>query len=186
MNFTAYSTLFDRILSGEHTQSPYDDPSYMDYTKLNASRQSRWTKKGELLPEAIDAIRQITSPQHWIIITEPWCGDAAHNVPFLIKLAELNPLISVDIQLRDQEPFLINDYLTNGGKSIPKLIVRDTAGTDLFTWGPRPEPAQELMLKMKQEALSAEEQKIRLQNWYNEDKGALLQKEIAALLNTER
>lgn len=182
MNFTEYSALFDQILSDQHPKAPYDNPDYMEYTKLNASRQNRWMKKGELLTETVTAIKNLRAPQQWILISEPWCGDAAHNVPFLVQLAALNPLISLDIQLRDQPPFLIDNYLTNGGKSIPKLVVRDAEGKDLFTWGPRPVPAQELMMDMKQQQLELGEQKIHLQNWYNTDKGVTLQKELVQLL----
>lgn len=184
MNFTEYSALFDQLLSDQHPKAPYDNPDYLEYTKLNASRQNRWMKKGELLPAAIAAVESVHTPQQWILISEPWCGDAAHNVPFLVKLAAINPLISLDIQLRDQPPFLIEDYLTNGGKSIPKLIVRDAQGADLFTWGPRPVPAQELMMSMKQQQLELSEQKIQLQNWYNTDKGDTLQKELVELIRT--
>lgn len=182
MDFSTYDGLFDTILKASQPTAPYDKPAYQDYTKLNASRQSRWMKKGELLPQAVDAVRSIKEEQHWILITEHWCGDAAHNVPFIARLAAENPLIQLEIQLRDQPPHLIEDYLTNGGKSIPKLIVRDKQGRDLFTWGPRPEPAQDLMLKMKEQDLDFEEQKIQLQNWYNADKGRTLQEELIQLI----
>jgi hypothetical protein len=75
------------------------------------------------------------------------------------------------------------DYLTNGGRSIPKLIVRDAKGNDLFTWGPRPKEAQNIHLRqMNDENMSKEEKKIELQNWYNKDKGESTQEELLELL----
>ena len=179
MNFSDYQQTFDRILSGELTSAPYDDEHFVEYVKLNHSRQNRWLKKGILLAEAVEAINNIQSKQTWVLITEPWCGDAAHTVPFIVKLAELNPLITLDIQIRDSEGSEIDSYLTNGGKAIPKLIIRDASGNDLLVWGPRPAEAQALFHKLKEQNRTFEEQKIALQQWYNENQGEAVQKEIA-------
>jgi hypothetical protein len=68
---------------------------------------NRWDKQLKLDESLVLQIKQIVSPQLWIIITEPWCGDAAHIVSFLIKLAEQNDQISYRIELRDSGPFLM-------------------------------------------------------------------------------
>ena len=178
MNYTTYKQLFDTILSEEAPASPYDNAAYLDYTKLNRSRMKRLDKQTLPDPQLVSHLQQITSPQHWIIITEPWCGDAAQIVPFLVKMAEQNEQITYDLQLRDSKPHLIENYLTHGTRSIPKLIVRDLQGNDLFTWGPRPKGAQELMDSMKANNLDFETTKIALQNWYNQDKGLSLCAEL--------
>jgi hypothetical protein len=116
------------------------------------------------------------------MITEPWCGDAAHSIPFLAAIAEQSPKITYEIQLRDSDPFLINNYLTHGGKSIPKLIVRDLLGTDLFTWGPRPAASQELFNLLKSNGAQYDEITVKLQAWYNADKGQSIQKELLTLI----
>lgn len=183
MTYSEYTALFESILTTEIPSAPYDNADYLNYTKLNESRQRRWDKKGELSDETIELLSNIENAQHWIIISEPWCGDASHCVPFLVKMAEINPKITYDIQLRDSEPFLIEDYLTNGGKAIPKLIARDSDGNNLFVWGPRPEKAQELFLSLKEKNADFEELKIALQEWYNENKGVAIQKEIIQLVS---
>lgn len=182
MKYTEYLSLFDAILNGTNNASPYDDPHYVEYTKLNYSRMHRWEKKGELTQDTQSIVQSITKPQTWLLITEPWCGDASHIVPFIKKMADLNPLIDLHIQLRDAENSEIINYLTNGGKSIPKLIVRNEEGKDLFNWGPRPASCQELYLKMKADGLDFEAQKIALQNWYNHDHGDAIQREIVDLI----
>jgi hypothetical protein len=180
MTFSDYQRTFDEILAGKNTNAPYDDPHFIEYTKLNFSRINRWLKKGEILSESIEALNSISKKQTWVIIAEPWCGDAAHCVPFIVKMAELNPLITFEIQLRDSENSEIENYLTNGGKAIPRLIIRDANNTDLFVWGPRPEPVHVLFLESKTEQLSVDDQKIALQNWYNKDLGQTIQQEIIA------
>lgn len=143
---------------------------------------NRWLKKGELSATFVETVKGISQPQQWIVITEPWCGDAAHSVPFIQLAAELNPLISVDYELRDAEPFRINEYLTGGSKSIPKLIIRDSQGADLATWGPRPVACQKLFDRLKAENADFEQQKIATQQWYNADKGQSVQAELETIL----
>jgi thiol-disulfide isomerase/thioredoxin len=183
MNFSDYQQTFDRILSGELTSAPYDDPHFIEYVKLNHSRQNRWVKKSVLIDAAVEAVKSIHSKQTWVIIAEPWCGDAAQIVPFIVRMAELNPLIHLEIKLRDNENSEIENYLTNGGKSIPKLIIRDKDGKDLVVWGPRPLECQQLFDTGKGFGLDLNEQKIELQKWYNEDEGKLIQKEICSLFH---
>lgn len=182
MNFEEYHALFSQILTSTKVEAPYDDPEYLNYTKLNKSRQKRWAKNGVILEETKIVFSNLSTKQHWIIISEPWCGDASHIVAFLVKMAELNPMISYEIQLRDSAPFLIEKYLTNGTKAIPKLIIRDENGNDRAVWGPRPEKAQNMFLSLKEANIEKTEQKIALQNWYNEDEGVAIQKEVCALM----
>lgn len=182
MNFEDYVRLFETILSDEYPQAPYNKPAYINYVKLNQSRMARWTKTMNLSDDLVDALNDLEEPHHWIIITEPWCGDAAHSVPFLVAIAEKSPKITYEIQLRDSEPFLITDYLTNGGKSIPKLIARDLSGNDLFTWGPRPSASQDIFNKMKSEGAIYDEITLKLQAWYNADKGKAIQRELIDLV----
>lgn len=181
MTFPEYQQQFEQILSEQDLQPPYDDVHYLEYTKLNASRQYRWLKKGILSDKTKLTIQSISEKQTWVLITEPWCGDAAHSVPFIYLMSELNPNIQLQIQLRDSDESEIDTYLTNGGKSIPKLIVRDSEGKDLFVWGPRPVECQVLFDDLKQQNKTFEDQKIALQKWYNEDAGHLIQEEICAL-----
>ena len=182
MNYIEYTRLFEQILTTETPAAPYDNPDYFNYTKLNESRMKRWTKTMVLDDELVQLLEKLSVKQHWIIITEPWCGDASHIVPFLVRMAELSPAITYELQLRDTAPFLIDSYLTNGGKAIPKLVSRDATGTDLFTWGPRPAGAQELMNNLKAENAEFERIKIELQNWYNADKGKEIQEELKKVL----
>jgi hypothetical protein len=144
---------------------------------------NRWWKTLQLDEDLVNELKKITGLQKWIIIVEPWCGDAAPVLPFLIRLAEQNPHIQYDLLLCDQEPFLINSYLTNGAKSIPKLIVRDEAGNDLFTWGPRPKVAQQLVNALKTSGIDYDTLNIELQNWYNKKKGTELQRELKQLFS---
>jgi hypothetical protein len=183
MDFIAYQKIFQKILNTPNPPVPYQDPDFLNYVKLNWSRQQRWLKTGILNEELASIIESIRGKQYWTIITEPWCGDAAHIMPFLHRLSELNPLIKIDYQLRDTEPFLIERYLTNGTKSIPKLIIADNNHNDLAVWGPRPAGCQALYMQLLKYHVEMEQKKIALQQWYNADKGVSLQQELIAMLS---
>ena len=71
-----------------------------------------------------------------LVIAEPWCSHCMLNIPVLFKLAE-EAGISVKIALRDDNEELINAYLTNGNKVIPKVIALDNEGKEAAVWGPR-------------------------------------------------
>lgn len=178
MTFQDYKDYFKSIIENSAPIAPYDDPEYIEYTKLNWSRSNRILKHGVINEELSDFVKNIQTPQSWIVITEPWCGDAAQIVPYFHLISTLNPLISIDFELRDAPPNRIDQYLSNGSKSISILIVRDNQDKDLFIWGPRPEPANVLVRGLKEKDVELDELKIAIQQWYNQDKGVSLQKEL--------
>jgi hypothetical protein len=182
MNWQEYLQQFEEILSHTLNTAPYDDPHFYEYTKLNQSRMNRWLKTAPLQTPLIEALQAIEEAQQWILITEPWCGDAAHLNPFIFKMSEVNPRIQLHIQLRDSGSE-IDHYLTNGGKAIPKLIIRNESSEDLLVWGPRPAAAQTYFYELKESTMPLEAQKAALQQWYNQDKGQSIQQEFLQLLS---
>lgn len=184
MTFQEYLHYFEEVLHAELTTAPYDNPDYMNYTKLNWARMNRWLKTASLSEEARAAVAAVDQPQQWIVITEPWCGDAAHIVPFIQMIALENSEITVQYELRDSEPHRIAQYLTNGGKAIPKLVIRNAAGADLAVWGPRPAACQKVYAELVAQKTDTSVLKTALQNWYNADKGKEIQTELSAVLNS--
>jgi hypothetical protein len=179
MELVEYQAQFDAILEGRNTEAPYDSEQYRNYVKMNKVRMKRWDKKGKILPELEQAVSNINEKMTWLLITEPWCGDAAHSNPFITKLASLNTNITLDIQNRDASDSEIDNYLTNGGKSIPMLVVRDADGNDFFNWGPRPSDAQEMYLELRKN--NSPDIMNNMQMWYNKNKGEDLQRELYEL-----
>lgn len=178
-----YIALIENLLEQNKTTGNNHSEMYLHYSRMNLKRLERWLAKGELLPETVEAITTINQSLHWVVLTEAWCGDAAHSLGFIYKMADLNPRISFEWKLRDENLDLMDKHLTNGGRSIPKLIVYNETGTELFDWGPRPAPIQLAYLDMKQRALPYEEVSIELQKLYNADKGKGIQTEITEKLN---
>ena len=182
MKWDEYLVKFEEVLDGKNVQHPYDDPTYVYYVKLNSSRVNRWLKTGALNIETTDILDKINCHQKWILITEPWCGDAANIAPIIDLMAEYSDKIDFEIELRDGDTHLIDNYLTNGGKSIPILVARDENNKDVFVWGPRPKECQEMVLLNKDSEMSNIEKKSAIQIWYNQDKGQSIQREIRDLV----
>ena len=155
----------------------------LHYTKMNVQRMKRIEKTTVLNEELIAALQSVQEDWTWFVLTEGWCGDAAQNVPVIAKMADLSPHITLKLVLRDDHEELMNQYLTEGGKSIPKLICINNAGKELGVWGPRPEAPQQMMRDYKASG-DTDYQKLveRMQLWYAKDKTAAIQAEFIALL----
>lgn len=156
----------------------------VNFTKLNAQRAKRITKTITLEGELIQALRQLDKAQTWLVISESWCGDAANSLPMIAKMAAENDLINLRVVLRDEDTELIDSFLTRGGRSIPKLIALDGEHNVLFTWGPRPAEAQQIydLWRNDPDHVPYSEFHITMQQWYNQNKGLAIQKEMLTLL----
>lgn len=181
-----YSAFRDLI-----TNALENDPSvlglsedYLQYTILNQTRVKRLDKTLQVLPEVNEQLKELKSDYIWLVITESWCGDAAQILPMIHKMSQCTEHISLDIVFRDENLELMDAFLTNGARAIPKLIVLDKNNLEvLATWGPRPKLAQELVIAYKQEHGVFDSQGgTELQLWYTKDKGVEIQKEICALM----
>jgi hypothetical protein len=182
IGYGAYVELMDSLLLENKTTGPNQSEAFIHYTRLNQQRMHRLEKTIELLP-AVKASILLARPQTWLVLTEAWCGDAAQSLPVMQALAQLNPLISLRLLLRDENPGLMDQYLTDGvSRSIPKLIAIDApTGATLFTWGPRPAALQALFHQWKAEGMHFDMMKEEFQRWYNKDHTASIQLELAAL-----
>ena len=183
--YESYIKLVTDLLAEHKVTGPVQSEALTAYTKLNVHRMHRIQKTVVILPEVKAVIENISKPQTWLVLTEGWCGDAAQILPVLHALSMLNNNINLKLLLRDENLSLMDHYLTNGSKSIPKLIVVDTAsGQEFFNWGPRPAELQEKFYQMKQEGMSYELIKEDVHRWYAHDRTYSTQRELAALLST--
>jgi hypothetical protein len=149
--------------------------SRLQFTVLNEHRQNRLDKTIELIPELRRAVKAIRRHQTWMVLSEGWCGDSAQALPVLSKIEEASDgNVDLKILVAAENPELMNRYLTNGKRSVPKLIIFDTAsGEELAQWGPRPEMAE----------LMAREGHMALYTWYANDRTIEIQKELAELMS---
>ena len=118
-----YSELLNAYAEEGRTSGKHNE-DLVYYTKLNAQRARRIGKTVQLNEDLIKQVRDL-SKQTWLLISETWCGDAANSVPVIAAIADENPSIELRLVFRDEYPELIDQFLTKGGRSIPKLIALD-------------------------------------------------------------
>ena len=182
LTWEEYIQRFEDILSGTFTNEIYAKEAYRDYVKMNFSRMNRWLKNIEIDADLKNKLSSIGETQDWYLITEPWCGDAAHSVPLIYLMSQLNDNINLHLVLRDDNHDFIDQYLTNGGRSIPKLVARSAEGEDVFVWGPRPKDLAVIHAKLKSENADFDKINKTLQTWYNHNKGVDIQQEFNEIL----
>ena len=174
----------DLLIEGKSTGDEQSE-SLTNYSKLNEARMNRLDKTIKISEEVISKFQNLNNHYFWLVISEGWCGDAAQILPILNKMAhDSNKKIDLRIVFRDENTELMDHYLTNGGRAIPKvIIVCKEAGIVRADWGPRPKGASELMENYKKEfGVIDEKIKTDLQLWYLADKGISVQEELVQIM----
>jgi hypothetical protein len=134
------------------------------------------------VPEwAMEKVAQNRGLLWMIILAEDWCGDAANTVPVLAKLASEVEGIDVRILKRDENPEVMDQYLTNGARSIPIAILLDADFKEIGHWGPRPKQLQQWVMDNK-DTIPKEKRYPQVRRWYARDKGESTLRELLELL----
>lgn len=180
--YEAYREMIDQLLEAGKTTGPIQTEDKVEFTRLNVVRMNRLDKRAFIDEDLKEQLAEMPR-QVWLVVAEAWCGDASQNLPYLKKMADVNPLIDLRIVLRDENTDIIDGFLTNGGRAIPKLIAIDDEGDIAFTWGARPVAIQEEFLRLKEQGLPKAEVDRTLQLLYSRDKGQSLQDDFRVTLS---
>lgn len=184
MSYKEYRDLLNELVDNNSTTGREKSDALIGHTKMNAKRVKRWDKTMKISYEHVKAISSVDLDLEWIVLTESWCGDAAHVLPAIKKVADFNNKIDLKVALRDENEDLMNNFLTNGSQSIPKLIAVDKKSKEvLFTYGPRPSDASVLVREfIENHGRLTPEFKEDLQRWYNKDKGQTTINDLTEIL----
>ncbi|WP_396140576.1 thioredoxin family protein [Flavobacterium sp.] len=183
-SYVDYRNYINNILKEGKSTGKEQSEALTHYSELNEARMNRLEKTVKISTEIIQKLNQLNGDYIWLVISEGWCGDAAQILPVIYKMAELSKKIDLKIVFRDENEDLMNLFLTNGTKSIPKLIILDKNTLEVLSdFGPRPIGAKQLILDYKAKyGIVDETAKTNLQLWYLHDKGLSTQKEILDLM----
>ena len=183
VSYATYRTLIKGLLvEGKSTGSEQNEALF-DYSQLNDKRMDRLDKTLKISEETQNSLNQLKDGFTFLVIAEGWCGDAAQILPVINKIAEASTKINLKVVCRDENDELMNQFLTNGSKSIPKIIIVDNNNEVINSWGPRPSIAAKMVLDYKDKNGGLDDVfKKDLQIWYNKDKGTNTQKDLVELL----
>lgn len=182
--YEEYREMIDELLDQDKTTGDNHSEAMVNYTKMNAHRMNRLDQRMQLSDSLIEQIKQVNQEWIWLVLTEAWCGDAAQNIPAIVKMAKQNDNIDIRFILRDENLDIMDEYLTNGGRSIPKLVCLDAENLEeIGTWGPRPQIAQQKAMEWKEdESIGKKEWAENLHKWYSKNKTTDLQAEFEELI----
>jgi Thioredoxin len=117
------------------------------------------------------------SKRKLLVIAEDWCGDASNTVPIVAKLAEVVPELDLRVILRDQNPEVMDQYLTNGARSIPIVIALGEDFREVGHWGPRPSELQAWVMANR-DTMPKAELYPQVRKWYARDRGETTLREV--------
>lgn len=183
-SYEEYRTTLKGLLAEGKSSGDEQSDDLLHYSELNETRMNRLDKTIKITVETEQFLSSLETEYIWLVLSEGWCGDAAQLLPVMNKMASLSDKIELKIVFRDENPELMNLFLTNGGKAIPKLIIIEKNTLEVVAdWGPRPADAIKLIVDYKaKHGIVDETVKAELQMWYLHDKGISTQNEIVALL----
>lgn len=185
-----YKEYFDNGISyAEYKEQMADDLAtnsdikIKKYISLNQHRMHRVEKTFAISDTLTQEVQLLKNKTYWLVLTEHWCGDASQILPALHKIESVSEgKIEMKLVYRDQNLPLMDQYLTNNGRSIPKLIQLDSNFNVTGVWGPRPAFAQKLVSELKSNPATAANYSNQLHLWYAKDKQKALEIEISELL----
>jgi hypothetical protein len=135
----------------------------------NLARVPEWARAA--VPEGVE--------RKLLVIAEDWCGDASNTIPIVAKLADQVPQLELRVIQRDTNPNVMDQYLTNGSRSIPIVIALDENFQEVGHWGPRPTELQAWVMANRG-ILPKSELYPQVRKWYARDRGETTLREVLA------
>lgn len=163
-----------------------DAKSYAEFAESAESNRELWRgmfDRARVPEEFVERARAVPGAWRFLVLAEDWCGDAFNSVPYLAKLADQVENFDLRILERDQNLDIMDRYLTNGGRSIPKVIVLDADWAERGDWGPRPAELQNWFLEEGKQ-MEFEERWLQMRRWYARDRGTTTLEEVVTLLES--
>ena len=185
LDYKSYKELIEGLLKEGKSTGPNQSAELLQYSELNLHRMNRVENTTTLIEDLSTKLNLIKQPQIWLILAEGWCGDAAQTIPIFHLIEKQFPQIKIKLLLRDENVELMDLFLTNGSRSIPKVLMLDASSLNLLAqWGPRPSEATALINNLKAEKLEMMKIKEKLHAWYAKNRGVAVQSEIIDILAT--
>lgn len=173
----------DLLLEGKSTGNEQSE-SHTRNSGLNDARMDLLDKIITISEENIAKLKSLKKKYIWLVLAEGWCADSSQILPVLNKMAHESGKIDLKIVLPEENEDLMDLFLTDDVRKIPKLIIVDKESGDVYgSWGPMPKGASDLAKQYKEKnGFIDEAAKADLQTWYLKDKGISTQNELIGLM----
>jgi hypothetical protein len=158
--------------------------TYDEFVKQSTEHCGLWTgvyRLAHIPPWALERACAVGRTFRLLVLAEDWCGDASNTVPFVAKLGSLGHCLEMRILRRDENPDVMDRYLSGTARAIPIVIVLDETWREVGHWGSRPAELQAWVLEARK-TTPKEDLYPQIRRWYAKDKGESTLREILALL----
>jgi hypothetical protein len=184
ISWAEYYAIAQGYVGSDDKPELYRNEKMLRYTKENINRMDHILQTINIQSKLYNAMTAISTDLIWVVLTEPWCGDASQVVPVLYTIAGCSEHISFRIVQSDAYPEVLTDYLTAGSRSIPKLIcLRADTLEEFGTWGPRPAVLHTMVQAHKDDPDMSFGAKVRMvHDWYGADQTLSIQEEFIDLV----
>lgn len=173
----------DLLLEGKSTGNEQSE-SHTHNSGLNDARMDLLDKTISISEENLQKLKTLKRKYIWLVLAEGWCADGSQILPVLNKMAHESGRIELKIVLPEENEDLMDLFLTDDVRKVPKLIIVDKDSGDVYgSWGPMPKGANDLISNYKEKnGFIDETATADLQNWYLNDKGISIQNELVGLM----
>ena len=160
---------------------PYD--KYIPINQQRARRVRKQIAEVGLREDVLEAVSRVVPGTRMLVLNEVWCGDGAQILPVHEAMEQASGgRLEIRVLMRDSHLDMMDLFLTNGGRAIPKTVLLNESMHVLGSWGPRPQEAMDLVKRIKSDPAIAHTYGSAVHKWYAEDKQQNIQRELAVFL----
>ncbi len=152
------------------------------YSKYNLDRQLLVAEQWRMSSSFREAILGLQGPQTWMFLTDDWCVDSAYSLPLLREAASLREDVTFHILLKDDNLDILDRYLTNGSRSIPKLVAFDEEGDPRMIWGPQPDAIRIIRRDLMDGGAEGSVVSSTTVDWYAQEGWLEVERELTELM----
>jgi hypothetical protein len=158
--------------------------TYREFVAAATANRDLWesmTRRARVAEASIERVGRVGGQWHLLALAEDWCGDAVSTIPYVAALADAAPNVDLRVLGRDDNPDLMDTHLTTGSRSIPVILILDSAYREVGWWGPRPDELQ-AWVTSEGVRLPKDARYHEVRRWYARDRGVTTIDEIVGAL----
>ena len=153
------------------------------YSRYNLERQERVEALWRASEDFVRVIDESPGPADWLFITDDWCVDSAYSLPLVRWGSDRRSDITLRILLKDEHPEIMDLFLTEGKRSIPKFAGIDQDGQILFSWGPQPGAIRDIRKELMDSGAEGRIVSSTTVEWYADQGWLDVEKEMIEVLS---
>lgn len=153
------------------------------YSKYNLERQQRVDQLWSMSDDFRIAVLPAPGPSTWLFITDDWCVDSAYSLPLIRDAVALREDLHLKILLKSDNLDILDQFLTNGARSIPKFIGLGDDNEIQFEWGPQPEEIRLIRKRLMDAEAPGSEVSGTTVEWYADQGWLVVERELTQTLS---